>query len=169
VTKKAITPRRDLPRDQNGISAIDDRTGKSHAFILNSGASAMADPFTASVQYDDLKGYVAIDGYDGPPLHELVKYCAMPGGYFPVGFSLFRFDPCEDGKLPFCIVAVRCDVVGTTMGEIVNYAREHDELPVYSFDGMIDPTCFPALFKRVDVKVLDKNLTDFKVMKYSLP
>ena len=42
----------------------------------------------ASVQYGDLRGEVAIDGYAGPPLFEMGKLANIPAEYFPIGFYL---------------------------------------------------------------------------------
>lgn len=129
----------------------------------------MADPFVAAVQYGDLRGTVALDGHSGSPLYELAAKTCMPGGFFPVGFSLRRLNPNDDGTIPFRIVAVQCDEVGKTMDEVIKYAQSHEEVPVYSFDGKLPLEEFSSLFKRFDMKVLTKNLRDANVVEYSSP
>jgi len=129
----------------------------------------MAEPFVASVQYGDLKGTVAFDGHNGPPLHELAKFTNMPAGYFPVGFSLWRLHPDEDGLVPFRIVAVDMRDTGNSMDDIINFARTKDEVPVYPFDGKVSPAEFAALFKRFDLKAINKNLAKSNVVEYNAP
>jgi len=129
----------------------------------------MADTFIAAVQYGDLRGTVALDGHTGPPLDELAAKTSMPAGYVPVGFSFHRLDPDDDGTIPFAVVAVECDQVGASMDDVMEYARSHDEVPVYSFDGQLSLAEFPALFKRFDMKVLTKHLRDANVVQYSSP
>ena len=129
----------------------------------------MGEPFIAETQYNDLQGKVAMDGHDGPPLHDLAKRSTMPNGYWPIGFELFRLDPAENGKIPFTLVAARCEEVGATMEEIIKYARTHEEVPVYGFDGQLDPRDFRALFKRIDIKVVSRNLENANVVSYRAP
>lgn len=126
----------------------------------------MPEPFTAGVQYDDLKGEVAVDGHDGPPLHDLAKLTDMPADYFPVGLSLWRLDPAEDGMIPFEVVAVDTAKTGKSMGEIIAYAKAQAEVPVHAFRGKIAPAKFGAYFRRFDMKLLTQDLVGFKVVEH---
>ena len=129
----------------------------------------MAEPFKASVQYGDLKGYVAFDGHDGPPLRELAERTNMPGGYFPVGIELFRLLPDDKGMIRFRIVAVDTEQTGVTMDEIIKFAKSHDELPVYPFDGQMEAEEFAAHFKRFNLTAVDKSLKHFNIVAYNAP
>lgn len=126
----------------------------------------MSERFEAMTQYDDLIGSNAFDGHSGPPLFELAKLSDMPDGHFPVGFELFRLHPDESGKIPFNLLTVRVNEAGDNMDKISFYAKSTDELRVYRFDGKIEPTQFPVLFKRIDIKVLSKPLPANKVEIY---
>ena len=119
----------------------------------------MGEPFVAFTQYNDLKGTAAFDGHDGPPLFELVEKTDMPKeGYWPVGFEFFRLHPDETGNIPFTLVAVKCEETGHKIEDVIEYASKANELPVYRFDGALRPDDFGYLFKRIDIKVVQKEL-----------
>ena len=126
----------------------------------------MSERFKAMTQYDDLKGTSAFDGHSGPPLFDLAKRSEMPKEYFPVGFELSILDPNDSGKVPFRLLAVRITEAGDNMDKISSYANSSDELPVYRFDGELEITDFPVLFKRIDIKALSKALPANKVAIY---
>lgn len=127
----------------------------------------MANKFVASTQYGDLKGTVAFDGHEGPPLDQLAELTDMTGEYFPVGVYFYRLNPDEDGKIPFEVVAVRCDKVGTTWDEVTQFAKQEEHIPVYGFSGRIALSEFDVFFKRIDIKALHFNLEHQKVVKDS--
>ena len=123
----------------------------------------MPEDFVAATQYGDLKGTAALDGYEGPPLHELAKLTDMPAGYRPVGLSFSTFH-VTDGTVPFNVVAVRVSEAGDNVDDLAKYAAAHGgKLPVYSFSGKIKPGDLERLFKRVSVKVILKSLAGFAV------
>lgn len=126
----------------------------------------MSQPFKASEQYDDMKGWIAIDGHEGAPHRDLSKYAEIPSGYLPVGFKIFRLDPDENGKIPFSVTTVSMNDVGSTMIEIAEYSKTHEEVPVKSFDGEIPLVDFPKLFKRLDIKGIVRALYDANVVEY---
>ena len=129
----------------------------------------MGDSFFASTQYDDIVGTVAFDGHDAPPLFELAEKSEMPHeGYWPVGFEFFRFDPDEDGSLPFTLVAVKHKEAGASIEDVVKYAKSAAELRVYRFAGVLKPPDFAALFKRIDVKAIRRDLKEANVVAYTL-
>lgn len=126
----------------------------------------MTKGFQAMTQYGDLKGTNSFDGHSGPPLSDLAERSKMPNEYYPVGFELFRLNPNDSGKIPFGLFAVRITEAGATMAEISSYADSSDELAVYRFDGELELTDFPVLFKRIDIKALSKALPANKVTIY---
>ena len=84
----------------------------------------------AAVQYGDLKGTVGVDGHGGGEIHDVARECGVPGGYFPVGFSIFGT------SFSLTIYAVKCDEVGDTGTEVAEYAKrcgEDNPIPVYAF------------------------------------
>lgn len=123
----------------------------------------MSESFEATTQYDDLKGTNAFDGHSGPPLSDLAKRSEMPEEYFPVGFELFRLNPNDLGKIPFGLFAVKITEAGDSMEKIISFANSSGELPVYRFDGELELTDFPVLFKRIDIKALSKSIPAYKV------
>ena len=124
----------------------------------------MGDKFYAETQYGDLVGTAAFDGHKHPPLFELTERSNMPSeGYWPIGFELFRLDPNEDGKIPFALLAVKCEEAGDTIDDIIKYAKAAKELSVYRFEGELKPTEFSFLFKRIDIKAARKDLPHAKI------
>jgi hypothetical protein len=134
----------------------------------------MGDKVVADTQYNDLIGTAAFDGHDHPPVHELAARSTMSEGYWPVGFEMFRFDPdAETGKVPFTLLAVRLTDMGYDLEKggnrperIMEFARSDAEVAVYRFPGEIDPLEFPAVFKRIDIKVHAKYLGKANLVAY---
>jgi hypothetical protein len=126
----------------------------------------MGERFIASEQYDDLKGTIAIDGHEGHFLHQLRKYVEAPDGYWPVGLSLSVLKPNEKGKIPFTLVCVKTSEAGGAMDEIIQFAKTAEELQVYRFDGEVEADELWAMIKRLDIKLLDRNLEGANVVSY---
>lgn len=127
----------------------------------------MGDKFIAGTQYNDLVGTAAFDGHEHPPVYELAERTSMPEkGYIPVGFELFRFDPDEDGNIPFQLIAVKCREAGDKIDDVIQYAKNTSELRVYRFDGTLKSAEFAAIFKRIDIKVIHKELHGANVVAY---
>ena len=125
----------------------------------------MGDPFYTSTQYNDIVGDAAFDGHEHPPLIELAKKSKMPEqSYLPVGFRLYRLNPNEDGNIPFTLYAVKREESGKEMADVFQYAKTAKVLTVYGFQGMLKPVDFAWLFKRIDIKVLRKDLPREKVV-----
>jgi len=86
----------------------------------------------AEVQYGDLRGTVAVDGYEGAEIHSFATACGLPGMYFPVALAL------HGTGLAVTIYAVHHDEVGGTAEEIINHIKQRSEdgpLPVYAFEA----------------------------------
>lgn len=119
----------------------------------------MGDSFTASVQYGDLRGTAAIDGYEtGGPLRGLAEHTCLKSGYIPVGFGLTNLDPGDDGKVGFTLYAVQTEQVGKNVQEMSQYVSEHGKLPVVGFRGQIKAGTFVQHFKRFSLRVHSKTL-----------
>ena len=129
----------------------------------------MAEPFIAGVQYGDLKGTIAFDGFESPPLHQLAKLSNMPPGYFPVGFTTSGVQAAKSGVISFDIVAVRSDDVSGTVDDMIRYARENNELPVYRFSGELEVDKLPSLFKRMSMKVVLGSLAGENIVDHGEP
>jgi len=118
----------------------------------------MTNDFVASTQYNDLTGTAALDGHEGPGLMELARLVSLPEDYFPIGFSLFRLNPDDDGMLPFQLIAVKKSETGDTMEKVIDAAKRGGKLTAYSVEVKIDPKKFPSVFKRCEIKVLVDGL-----------
>jgi len=137
----------------------------------------MGDKVIADTQYNDLIGTAAFDGHDHPPVHELAERSTMPEGYWPIGFEMFRFDPDEKtGRVPFTLLGVRLADMGYDPKKggnrpelIAQFAKGAPEVAVYRFPGEIDPGDFPAVFKRIDIKVCEKHLSRANLVAYEPP
>lgn len=129
----------------------------------------MAEPFIASLQYGDYKGTVAADTLDAPTLRELAKRTNMPPGYFPVGLHVWRLRPDDDGQIPFAVVAVDTRDTEHTLDGILKAAGTAEEVAVYPFNGKIAPLDLIAVFKRFDLKLVNKHLSKFNVVQYNQP
>ena len=124
----------------------------------------MGDIFNVSTQYNDIVGGAAFDGHDGPPLFELAKKSRMPEqGYWPVGFELSDLAPGDEGNIPFILLAVKCEEAGEKIDDILKFAKTAAELRVYRFNGTLKPADF-NMFKRIDIKVIRKDLPREKVV-----
>lgn len=139
------------------------------AIVARCDTTQMAESFIASVQYGDMKGTVAFDGHNGAPLHELAAKTDMPGGYVPVGFTLWKLEPEEDGLIPIQVVAVDARDHGSNVDEIAKAAEASGELQVYPFDGRISLAEFTAHFKRFELKAIKRNFKTLNVVEYSKP
>jgi hypothetical protein len=118
----------------------------------------MAQKFIAEVQYNDLKGTVAADGYDSPPLFKISEYVKLPSEYWPVGLSFSKLDPDNEGNIPFVIYAVDKNKVGENHDEIQEFLKNNNyKLTVEAFNREMPITAFGAFFKRLDIKMLQKE------------
>jgi hypothetical protein len=130
----------------------------------------MPDKFKASTQYGDMFGSVSLDGWQHAPLHELAAYCEIPSGYVPVGFSLFRLHPDEEGKLPFRIACAESEEYDRSLSEVNKNGKSGQELGVRLFSGRVPVNELEGLFKRVDITVLHKGLKEANVViQYDQP
>ena len=103
----------------------------------------MGESFIASVQYDDLTGTVAADGFEaGGPLGDLAKKVPIKSGYTPIGFGLNQLYPLENGNLPITVFAIDTGKVGATPTEVQDYAKKHGQLPLTGFRREIAPIEF---------------------------
>lgn len=118
----------------------------------------MSESFVADTQYGDLVGTAAFDGHSSLPLHEIARRLKIPGGYWPIGFEIHAFpDEVTGNTFPVSVVAVRPADVGTTPDEFISSARETQEIDVYRFSGRLKPQDMNAFFKRVDIKVVQRE------------
>ena len=122
----------------------------------------MADEVKASVQHGDLKGSIAIDGWDGLAtigLADLEGY-GINQGYWPIGISIYGGSQREGGELKckVYILAVDCAILNGEGPESVRkYAREHGQLPVRKFATTIKPNELLRLIKRLSMVLQDRN------------
>lgn len=112
----------------------------------------------ASVQYGDLRGHSAIDGYSGPPLPELAALVDMPDTYFPIGFSIYSGDAARfDGTIFFQVAAVEKKEYGESMQEICESVVD-DNIRAKVFSSQIK---FEELFKyikRLHITAINRGL-----------
>jgi len=127
----------------------------------------MPESFKASVQYNDFRGTIAIDGHEGDFLEELAAQAEIPDGYYPVGFEMWNAIPNDDGSLPLAIVAAQCEQVGHSIDDMIKHNQDHGELPVYRFESRIDFGELRSLMKRLDIKVLSRSLENVNVAVYT--
>jgi len=119
----------------------------------------MGESFVASVQYGDMKGTIAIDGFEaGGPLGDLAERVKIKPGFMPVGFGLTRLHPLENGKIPLVIFAVDASEVGVSADEMNAYAAANGQLPVTGFHGEIAPAEFEGIFKRFSLRAQSRGL-----------
>jgi hypothetical protein len=126
----------------------------------------MPESFKADVQYNDFKGTIAIDGHEGDFLNELAAQANIPEGYYPVGFQMWNAIPNDDDSIPVTIIAARCEQVGHSIDDMINYNQNHGELPVHRFDSRIAFDDLRSLMKRLDIKVLIQSLENVNVAVY---
>jgi hypothetical protein len=130
---------------------------------LETGDRTMAEPVSASLQYDDFKGTVCIDEAESRNLLQVLKGKAdVPKGYWPVGFGIFGSTDAY-GKHGFQLTVYAVDAeVALTGDELRKYAHEHDGVPVFRFNVHIEPEelaglLLPAI-KRLQLVVATKAI-----------
>jgi len=127
----------------------------------------MGDKFIAETQYNDVVGTAAFDGHDHPPLHELAEHTNMPKDkYCCVGFELYELSPTQGEEIQFNIVAVNCKEAGVQDIRDIDQIAKGAELPVYRFFGRLKPEDFSVLFKRIDIKVVHKDLKSLNIVPH---
>lgn len=118
----------------------------------------MGESFIASVQYGDLKGTAAADGFEaGGPLGDLAERVPVKPGFMPIGFGLHQLYPLENGRIPIVLFAVDTNEVGVGE-EIQAYAKKYGQVPVTGFHGQIEPKEFQSIFKRFSLRLHSRGL-----------
>jgi hypothetical protein len=125
----------------------------------------MSDTFPPSTQYEDLTGFVALDGHEASGLDLLAQIVGLDQRYVPIGLSLYRLHTDDDGLLPLQIVAVKSAGIGETIEELFRYAKARGDLPVHFLDVRIDPQQFIHVFKRVAVTAILKDFKDIPISR----
>ncbi|NNJ24951.1 hypothetical protein [Alienimonas chondri] len=95
----------------------------------------MSTPAIASAQSGDFKGTVAIDGFDRRLLDKLRPKCNLPGGYTPIGFSLYRGGTAGGAppRWQVRVVCVDASIAGVLPVTVRAYADGEEEIPAFSF------------------------------------
>lgn len=116
------------------------------------GGKKLDNELKASVQYGDLKGEVACDGFGGPFLSELASDIDLDDTYFPLSLSVYRG---ESGFLSIYVYACNKDKVGKDIDEIKDYGRKNGSIPVKRFEytGSIDNLL--KKIKRLDILAMN--------------
>lgn len=121
----------------------------------------MTEILTASTQYSDLVGTIALDGYSGSFLRPLASQ-AVPAGYVPVGLELWTQEPGTPGtgsaSMSVTLFAVEASVVGADPDAIRAFAAKNQTVPVRRFEVALPFTEVVALMKRCHIVVADRHL-----------
>ena len=121
----------------------------------------MARRVTASTQYGDLTGTIALDGYGHSFLHELGRRASIPANYFAVGPEVSATEP-SGGLYPMrlSLLAADTSVVGRDGDAIRRFAEMNDAVPVRSFAIEVPFAELLGLIKRCSLVVADRLLGD---------
>ena len=113
-------------------------------------------------------GTIAIDEHEDGLLAILAQNADMsPDEYDPVGFEIGNLTPTHQQTMLLTIIATRRDEVGDGVNDMIKYANEKGELPVYRFPVHIDFRKFRSLITRLDIKVLVSSLQSVNVTIHS--
>ena len=129
----------------------------------------MTNPARAATQYGDFRGTIAIDGFDGLSVFDMIESSPIPAGYWPVGLRIYGFaKPGVGGegqppKLTAKILCVDTEQVGSGPDAVLEYARNNTELHTFELDAEIDFLTLVTKLKRIDVVLLSKLTEDAEV------
>ena len=129
----------------------------------------MTNPATASTQYGDFKGSIAIDGHNGLSIHDLFQTAEIPSGYYPVSVQICGFaQPGIEGqgqppRLSAYVLCVDTEQTGTGPDDIARYCRENPELHTFRFPATIDFMDLVTRLKRLDIFLHSKLTREAEV------
>jgi len=115
------------------------------------------DAVEPSTRSGDYSGIVSIDRHESGGDFYSPQYVSLPDGYIPMGFSLFQLHPDRDGKIPYYVYAVREETAGSDGATWMEHVEANGHLPVECFPARIDPRHFAAIFKSVDIRVVERS------------
>lgn len=134
----------------------------------------MLNPFVASTQFGDLKGTISIDGFQGLFISELVAKAKVPKGFVPVGLSCYLGEPSihdeslNDRFFSFSLVAVKTNE--HEISKIHAKAITDGKLDVYRFEiEGLQAEDVLKLIKRMDIKLVSRELKDIDIEEYEAP
>ncbi len=117
----------------------------------------MAENAIATTQYGDLKGTIAIDGFDGLPIDSLYSSASIPKGYYPVGIRIHgSHGPSKSLSVKARVLCVDTDQTGKTPDEIRTFGTQSHELHTFEFEAEISLDSILKLIKRYDIVLLSK-------------
>lgn len=130
----------------------------------------MSEPAIATTQYGDFKGTIALDGFDGLAVFDLLKSWKIPKGYWPVGINIYGFGDSEEEpdnlELKAKVLCVDNEQVGgqgpTAIG---NFCKSNDKLTTFAFDAEIDLIKLAKALKRLDIVLLSKIVGEAEVRR----
>lgn len=129
----------------------------------------MAEPINPSTQYGDYKGRASIDEAEGDDLlFRLARKADMPKGYWPTGFKVSTAkerhvpDQTERGWFLHLTVYAVDASIASGADQLAEYAKGHDNVPVFGFDTTIEPAelldLFASAAKRVSVVMATRSI-----------
>ena len=121
----------------------------------------MGEQIRARVQYGDMRGTIAIDGWDGMATVSLGGQRA--NGYWPVGIEFYCEPEKKGGKFRehvylLCVDAGILD--GSGPDAVKKYARENGELPVFRFLTTLKMQDVIGNVKRLSIVLQDRSTVD---------
>ena len=124
----------------------------------------LTEPAKASVQYGDLKGTVAIDGYNGLSIDDTILTASVPKGYRPIGLRLYGFGKGNNSpSIKAKVLCVDTDQTGSPPDAIRGFGKANGVLHAFEFDATFDLATFAKLVKRFDVVLLSKLVRDIEI------
>ena len=117
----------------------------------------------ASVQYGDLRGEVAIDGYAGPPLFEMGKLANIPAEYFPIGFYLSGGEGTfPAGTILLSVAAVEKEKYGKSVDEIIKKLK-NNKIHAKAFRAQVKLEDLFKHIKRLHLTAISKAFQDIDI------
>ena len=115
----------------------------------------MPESLDAIVQYRDLGGPAAIDGYSPLALRDIAAECGIDTKeFFPVAMQIHGND------LSISIHVVKADVAGHTYEQIMEFAVRNRDLPITRFDTEKTLSQVIKHVKRLDVVLRSELIRD---------